>query len=248
MPGQRLVVIRRTLLVSALLALALAGTWASVRQTPSPPLLETCTDIERAAALAALPPYEPASSDEFVRIRDGQLVAGDQPVAVRGFNYYPSHYPWRRFLTETDVDALDGEFTLMQSVGANTLRIFVWNEALFQCPGSGAVPVADAFERLDRFIRAADERDLRLIVTLNDLADLEDYPLYADPEHVAHKQPSWSSAIVPNQPSSPGMCATRATSTTDRIRRSGSTSSRASRCSAGWRWRPSVYVLSIRIT
>lgn len=178
--------IRRALLVSVpvvLVALALLGWLASRRQTPIPPL-ETCTDAEQAAALGALPPYEPASTDGFVRIHDGQFVADDQPIAVRGFNYYPSQYPWRRFLTETDVDTLDAEFALMESVGANTLRIFVWNEALFQCPGSGAVPIAEAFERLDRFIHVAGERNLRLIVTLNDLADLEAYPLYADPDHV----------------------------------------------------------------
>jgi endo-1,4-beta-mannosidase len=45
------------------------------------------------------------------------------------------------------------------------------------------VPKVDVFQRLDSIIEMAAARGLRLIVTLNDLPDLEDYPLYTDPVH-----------------------------------------------------------------
>jgi endo-1,4-beta-mannosidase len=54
---------------------------------------------------------------------------------------------------------------------------------MFICPGSGAVPVADVFQRLDDLIHAAANHDLHIILTLNDTPDLTDYPLYANPTH-----------------------------------------------------------------
>ena len=71
----------------------------------------------------------------------------------------------------------------MGEVGFNTLRIFLWNTALFNCPGSGVVPNWGVFQRLDGIIRNAGNAGFRLIVTLNDLPDLTDYPLYENPVH-----------------------------------------------------------------
>ncbi len=148
-----------------------------------PKPLPTCTDTEIEAAFDALPEYQPTDLADFIWIQDGQFMVGDEPFFVRGVNYYPSRYPWRRFLTQTDMATINEEFALLQSVEFNTLRIFLWNEALFMCPGSGAVPVADAFLRLDGIVQKAAEYDFRLIVTLNDLPDLTDYPLYDNPPH-----------------------------------------------------------------
>lgn len=61
--------------------------------------------------------------------------------------------------------------------------MFLWNDALFQCAGSGAVPVAATFGRFDQFIALAAARGFRLIVVLNDLPDLTQYPLYSSPAH-----------------------------------------------------------------
>lgn len=148
----------------------------------TPAQLESCPPVQVEAAFAALPPYLPTKG-AFVTIKDGGFTAAGVRFPVRGANYYPVHSPWRRFLTETTRETLQTEFALMREAGLNTLRIFLWYEALFQCPGSGAVPRPDNFERLDEFIYLAGEAGFRLIVTLNDLPDLELFPLYTAPAH-----------------------------------------------------------------
>ncbi|MBN1286371.1 MAG: cellulase family glycosylhydrolase [Anaerolineae bacterium] len=167
-----------------------APTPAPVQETPAgvtvftatPFVLERCAPEQIQAAFAALPSYTPAPG-AFVGVADGGFAAGGVRFPVRGANYYPVHTPWRRFLTETAPEAVQREFALMREAGLNTLRIFLWYEALFQCPGSGAVPRPDTFARLDAFIHRAGEAGFRLIVTLNDLPDLEHCPLYTAPAH-----------------------------------------------------------------
>ncbi|MCA9904538.1 MAG: hypothetical protein KC547_11825, partial [Anaerolineae bacterium] len=134
MPGQRLAVIRRVALSLVLLALAVIGVLAG-GQTTAPEPLATCTDAEQAAALAALSAYAPTADSGFVMLEAGRFSVDGQLYTVRGFNYYPSRYPWRRFLTEMDADSVRAELDLLRSTGANTLRIFLWYGALFQCPG-----------------------------------------------------------------------------------------------------------------
>lgn len=149
--------------------------------TPAP--LPTCSPAEVAAALDSLPPYEPSDMAGFVAVEGDYFVLGDAVYAVQGVNYYPLRHPWRRFLSEADLEEVRFELGLLREAGFNTLRLFLWHGALFTCPGSGAVPVAEAFARLDGVIRAAAERGFRLIMTLNDLPDLTAHPLYSSPPH-----------------------------------------------------------------
>ena len=81
------------------------------------------------------------------------------------------------------MDTLRTEFTLMHDAGFNTLRIFLWHEALFQCEGDGAIPQPQAFQLLDTLIHESASYGFKLIVTLNDLPDLTNYPLYDNPAH-----------------------------------------------------------------
>ncbi|MBE2196132.1 MAG: cellulase family glycosylhydrolase [Anaerolinea sp.] len=148
----------------------------------TPVALEICPPSEVEAALAAIPPYIPSGISWFVHLEGGMLTVKGAPYRIRGVNYYPSRAPWRRFLTETDLETVGAELDLIQGAGLNTIRIFVWYEALFTCPGSGPVPKADVLARLDGIIRLAAEKGLRLIVTLNDLPDLLVTPLYTQPE------------------------------------------------------------------
>jgi hypothetical protein len=150
---------------------------------PASPLLATCSADAVATAHAATPAYEPVGTGEFVRVTGRSLMLGDAPFVVRGFNYYPQRYPWRRFLTEADLASVERELDLLRAHDANTLRLFLWHDALFQCPGSGAVPQPEAFARLDAIMHAAIERGFYLNLTLHDLPDLTDYPLYDDPPH-----------------------------------------------------------------
>jgi tetratricopeptide (TPR) repeat protein len=149
--------------------------------TPAPPA--QCDPVEVADALGSVPHYTPTSGT-FVEIGGGQFLFNDERFPVYGVNYYPRDNPWRRFLTETDIATVKTEFDLLRQANLNTLRIFLWHEPLFACPGSGAVPVAETFVRLDGIIQEAAARGFRLIVTLNDLPDLSLHPLYDSPRYV----------------------------------------------------------------
>lgn len=147
-----------------------------------PPLV-TCSPEQIQEAHALTGDYTPSPVADFVTLENGQFSIAGVPYAVRGVNYYPAQYPWRRFLTETDIESVERELMLLRETGFNTLRIFLWHEALFQCPGSDAVPNVGVIQRLDGIIQTAAAQDFRLIVTLNDLPDLENYFLYDNPIH-----------------------------------------------------------------
>lgn len=130
-----------------------------------------------------LPPTEPLDSAQLVTVRGNQLWFNEQPFLVRGVNYYPRQAPWHRFLkqaTETDMAA---ELEVIHQAGFNTLRIFLRYEPLFICQPEVAIPNETAFAKVDTLFRLADERNLKLIVTLNDLPDLWFRPLYTDWAH-----------------------------------------------------------------
>ena len=131
-----------------------------------------------------LTPYTTSDSRPFITLDGNNFIAGDDLYPVYGINYYPKPYPWRRFLTESDMDTIETEFSMMQDIGMNTLRIFLWNDALFACDGRGTQPVESAFTRLDNSIHLAAEYNFRLIATLTDMPDLTNTPLYDNPEHV----------------------------------------------------------------
>lgn len=151
------------------------------------PALVICPQDEIDAALTELGDYSASDEGEFVTLDEGRLMLGDTPYPIRGINYYPARYPWRRFLTETDTDTLRTEFALMRDANINTLRIFLWQYALFICPDSPGVPHVSHFKRLDSIIQTAAEYNFRLIVTLNDMPDLDHLPLYDNPERIQHQ-------------------------------------------------------------
>lgn len=170
------------IMVAGMAGIALVTVPSVVVHSPSHTLTpDACPNDQAQAALAALPAYVPSKTVGYVHLEQGHFAVGDTTYAVQGVNYYPSRYPWRRFLTESHMEDIEPELKLLQDTGFNTLRIFLWNDALFTCPGSGVVPVGGAFERLDGVIHAASADGFRLIVTLNDMPDLADSPLYSDP-------------------------------------------------------------------
>jgi hypothetical protein len=127
-----------------------------------------------------LAPYTPSSAHPFIQVEKDQLIAEGQTFVARGLNYYPRHAPWDHFLTKGNLDEMAEELDLIANAGFNTLRIFLWYEPLFTCTPEEAKPNPEMFAKLDTLIALASERDLRLIVTLNDLPDLHFRPLYTD--------------------------------------------------------------------
>ncbi|MBI1282015.1 MAG: cellulase family glycosylhydrolase [Anaerolineaceae bacterium] len=143
----------------------------------NPDAASAATDCATQTAMAA---YSPSSTQPFISLRDGHFILGDKPFLARGVNYYPARYPWRRFLTQVDLQTVTEEMALMHSYGFNTLRIFLWNNALFICPSINAIPNPDAFGRLDVVIKSAAAQNFHLIVTLNDMPDFAAVPLYTN--------------------------------------------------------------------
>ncbi len=148
---------------------------------PLPPL-PTCDDATLTLARANMPTYTP-SAGAFVRLENNVLVANNQAIAVRGVIYEPRDTPGERLFTASTAEAVAEELTLIADAGFNTLRVHLYHDALFQCPGDGAIPVPDAFTRLDALIRDAAARGLRLMLVLHHEPDLTTYPLYDSPGH-----------------------------------------------------------------
>ncbi len=151
--------------------------------TPEP--LATCSAQHVQEALAAIPVYHPVGTGGFMAIQGEHFILDGAPFAIHGVNYYPARAPWRRFLTDSTPGMMAHELDLIKGAGFNTIRIFLWYEALFECPGSGVIPNMAAFNRLDTALRLAAERGLHVLVTLHDLADLTFHPLYTEPDSPA---------------------------------------------------------------
>ena len=83
-------------------------------------------------------------------------------------------------MSQSDPAEIEQELTLIAEAGFNTIRIFLWYDPLFTCQPEDAIPNEAAFALVDHVIEQAQQRDLKLIVTLNDLPDLTFRPLYRD--------------------------------------------------------------------
>jgi hypothetical protein len=150
---------------------------------------EALTALARLKALPALPappchptevtPYSALPGD-FVTVNERSFALMGQLFYPRGFNYYPRHAPWEAFLTSANMTEVAQELDLIANAGFNTLRIALWYTPLFTCEPEDAVPNATGFAKLDALIELARERNLKLIVTLNDLPDFYYRPLYTD--------------------------------------------------------------------
>jgi hypothetical protein len=155
-----------------------------IAPSPTPLVLERCTQDSIQRALALIPEYTPTTG-AFITIQNGALWQSDRPYPVYGINYYPRDYPNQRFLTETDIPAIDFELDLMRANGLNTLRIFIRYDDLFACEADGVVPRSENLARLDQFIQIAGTRGYKLILVLHHDPNWDEYPLYDMPAHIS---------------------------------------------------------------
>jgi hypothetical protein len=146
---------------------------ALVTATPD---ARTCTDDEVARILSSIPPYHPGGGT-FVTLGSAGFVLIGKPFVARGINYYPALTPWQHF-PGTDLAIIEHDFTLLRQANVNTIRLFVWYDPLFTCPGYDAVPDPAALNWLDAVIRLASAHAFRVILTLNHLPDLRTEPIY----------------------------------------------------------------------
>ncbi len=128
------------------------------------------------------PPEAPDTS-LFITAQADQLQLKNQPFKVKGVNYYPRQAPWGRFLEEANPAEMAAELDVIRQAGFNALLVFLRYEPLFTCQPEDAIPDEAVFAKVDALFQLARERELKLIVTLNDLPDLTFRPLYTDWAH-----------------------------------------------------------------
>lgn len=145
---------------------------------PTPPACLSTSTPRPDPAPAATP-----DTTQFVTVQGDRLQWQGQPFQVKGVNYYPRHAPWQRFLSEADPAEMAQELDLIKQAGFNTLRVFLWYEPLFTCQPEDAIPNEAALATVDKLLELARERNLKVIMTLNDLPDLIFRPLYTDHAH-----------------------------------------------------------------
>jgi hypothetical protein len=125
-------------------------------------------------------PIEAPDLSAFATVSGDQILVGGAPFTVRGVNYFSRHAQWYRFLEHADLNDVAAEFDVISGTGMNTVRLFLWYEPLFTCAPETAIPNEEIFAKVDAILGVAQERNLKAIVTLNDLPDLTFRPLYTD--------------------------------------------------------------------
>ncbi|MGB7341004.1 MAG: hypothetical protein WBC91_19065 [Phototrophicaceae bacterium] len=137
---------------------------ARLQRLESPNLSPTIERCDTSTPSGELDDYVPTDGS-FVTFGRAGFQLNNAPFPIYGVTYYPSATPFELFLTETDLDDVAFELDLIESVGINTIRIFLRPDDLFICPA--VVPHVENFERLDGILALAGEQDLRVIMVLN---------------------------------------------------------------------------------
>lgn len=143
--------------------------------------LPVCDAATQRAAAQAVSGYEPSKLKTFIRLENDQFWDGTALFSVHGINYMPAQTPEYHFLIDTPDAVVRGDLGRFKAVGLNTVRVFLWHDGLFMCEGSGTVPLPGAVRFLDRFFHMVAESGMRVIVTLNDQAEIDSDPIYENP-------------------------------------------------------------------
>lgn len=108
--------------------------------------------------------------DSMVQVLGKQFVLYGKPFAPKGVNYYPQKTPWTFFWTKYDAKIIKKDFSLISSLGFNSVRIFI----NFHDFNKGNVPI-ERLQQLQNLLDNAQRQNLKVIVTLFDF--LGDYNL-----------------------------------------------------------------------
>lgn len=113
---------------------------------------------------------ESNTNNLMVKTNGTQFLLQRQTFVPRGINYYPAKMPWLEMWDKFDSPTIQKDMQLIQSLGANTVRIFI----PFKTFGKGNIKL-DYVEKLDTVLNYANESNLKVIVTLFDF--IHDYSL-----------------------------------------------------------------------
>ncbi|HEX8969252.1 MAG TPA: cellulase family glycosylhydrolase [Chloroflexota bacterium] len=145
------------------------------------PLLVVTGLLAMTSSLGLVEPTRAAPADAlptsgFVRVSGDRLFAGDQPLVLRGFNYYPRDYAWSA-MTDWDWSEVDAELGLAEGLGANTIRVMV--DYGFSTGHSGTAwstaevhrldhPSPEYLAAMDQLLGVAQRHGMRVIFSLFD--------------------------------------------------------------------------------
>ena len=130
-------------------------------------------------------PEEEAPAEPLVTVdsNSGQLMLSGEPYEIRGINYYPQVNTWLDSWEAYDGQVIDQDFALINTMGLNTVRIFVPYE-LFGRDEALEDEYDLYIQRLRDMLNIAWANDLRVIVTLFDFKP--DYGLLTWPKTDRH--------------------------------------------------------------
>ena len=110
-----------------------------------------------------------ATAPEFIRSDGTNLLLDNQPVLLKGFNYYPRDNAWSYMWTQWDAHQVQTELAKAAILGSNTLRVLVpygngygWNN-----DKTGQVN-PQYLNELSQFVQLAGNFKMRVILTLFD--------------------------------------------------------------------------------
>lgn len=103
------------------------------------------------------------ANENFVTRDGNELWWNGRVFTVAGINYYPQDTPWSEFWPAYDEVIVAQDLALIQSLGLNTVRIFIPFEQF-----GGADVDAAYLAKLDNFLFLAGQNELKVIVTLFD--------------------------------------------------------------------------------
>ncbi|KAB8155636.1 cellulase family glycosylhydrolase [Kordia sp. TARA_039_SRF] len=86
-----------------------------------------------------------------------------EALHFRGINYYPQATPWDMFGDKFDIEIIKTDFTILKNANLNTIRIFIPYEDF-----GAATVTTEKLKKLQQVLDAAEQQELKVIVTLFD--------------------------------------------------------------------------------
>lgn len=130
------------------------------------------------------PPTLTPLTNNFVTIQNGHLSLNNQPVKLKGFNFYPHLAPWSSMWTHWNGPQVAADLDKAQAIGTNALRILVPYGTGYAWTKADGTPQPEMLNELDQLIAMAANRNMRVLLTLYDFYG--NFPLAGTPEEAAN--------------------------------------------------------------
>ncbi len=149
------------------------------------------------AILPLIPPAEPISHAPrpggFLRASGAQLTVFDQPVTLKGVNYYPQWRPWADMWRVWDAPQIARELRQAHDdLGINIVRVMLPYNISGKKNGDGNVP-PEYLDRIRQFVQIAGELEIRVLFTLFDFSP--GFPAAGTPEEA--RQLAYLQFLIP---------------------------------------------------